>query len=82
MTVTGTNTLIISDRANNVSRIQRIIQRIDQAGDDDIDIVRLENASSAEIVRVVNSMTAGQQAQPEVIGSPAKVVAMIAPTAF
>jgi general secretion pathway protein D len=74
VTVTGTNTLIISDRANNVSRIQRIIQRIDQAGDDDIDIVRLENASSAEIVRVVNSMTAGQQAQPEVIGSPAKVV--------
>ena len=74
VTVTGTNTLIISDRANNVSRIQRIIQRIDQAGDDDIDIVRLENASAAEIVRVVNSMTAGQQAQPEVIGSPAKVV--------
>ena len=34
----------------------RIIQRIDQGGDEEIDIVRLENASAAEIVRVVNAL--------------------------
>jgi general secretion pathway protein D len=49
------NILIISDRASNVSRIQRIIERIDQVGDNDVDIIRLEHASSSEVVRVVNT---------------------------
>ena len=53
------NMLIISDRASNVSRMMRIIQRIDQGGDEEIDIVRLENASAAEIVRVVNALNQG-----------------------
>ena len=53
------NMLIISDRASNVNRMMRIIQRIDQGGDEEIDIVRLENASAAEIVRVVNALIPG-----------------------
>jgi general secretion pathway protein D len=54
------NMLIISDRANNVSRIQRIIQRIDQEGDDAVpEIVQLQNATAGDIVRVVNSLYAG-----------------------
>ena len=32
----GTNTIIISDRANNVARIMKIIGRVDQAGDANI----------------------------------------------
>ena len=55
----ASNSLIISDRASNVNRMIRIIQRIDQAGDEEIDIVRLENASAADIVRVTNSLFAG-----------------------
>ena len=55
----ASNMLIISDRASNVSRMMRIIQRIDQGGDEEIDIVRLENASAAEIVRVVNALNQG-----------------------
>ena len=53
------NMLIISDRASNVSRMMRIIHRIDQGGDEEIDIVRLENASASEIVRVVNALNQG-----------------------
>ena len=34
--------LIISDRASNVARIMRIIRRIDQAGDNDVDIIPLQ----------------------------------------
>jgi general secretion pathway protein D len=49
------NILIVSDRASNVNRIMRIIQRIDQVGDNDVDIIRLENASASEVVRVVNT---------------------------
>jgi general secretion pathway protein D len=69
----ASNILIISDRANNVSRIIRIIRRIDQVGDQDIEVIPLQNASSAEIVRVINSLYQGQAAAEG--GQAAKVVA-------
>jgi general secretion pathway protein D len=69
------NALILSDRASNVNRIIRIIQRIDQAGDEEIDVVRLENASSGEIVRVINTLFQGQGQPQEAPGMSAKVVA-------
>ncbi len=50
---TGSNMLIVSDRANNVDRILNIIQRVDQSDDNDIEIVKLNYASAAEIVRVL-----------------------------
>lgn len=52
----GSNMLIISDRASNVSRIINIIQRIDVSSDDDIEVVRLEHASATEIVRVLTAL--------------------------
>ncbi|HZO23187.1 MAG TPA: type II secretion system secretin GspD, partial [Steroidobacteraceae bacterium] len=67
------NILIISDRANNVDRITRIVRRIDQVGDQDVEIIPLQNASSAEIVRVVNSLYQGQGAAEA--GQQVKVVA-------
>ena len=67
------NVLIISDRANNVNRILRIIQRIDQSGDDEIEVIRLEHASAAEIVRVMNSLS--QAAGAESGGAPVKLIA-------
>ena len=70
---TPSNILIISDRASNVNRIIRIIRRIDQVGDQNVEIVLLQNASAAEIVRVINSLYTAQAAQQE--GSPVKVVA-------
>ena len=53
----GSNMLIVSDRASNVDRMLRIIRRIDQSNDDEIEIVRLEHASAAEIVRVLTALT-------------------------
>jgi general secretion pathway protein D len=50
------NMLIISDRASNVNRMARIIERIDQTGDEEIDVIPLEHASAAEVVRTVNSL--------------------------
>jgi len=67
------NVLIISDRANNVSRIMRIIQRIDQAGDSDVDIIPMQNATASEVVRVLNSLSQGAQTAEG--GAPFKVVA-------
>jgi general secretion pathway protein D len=56
------NMLIISDRAANVNRIVRIVQRIDRSGDGDLDVIRLEHASATEIVRVINSLSSAQGA--------------------
>jgi general secretion pathway protein D len=69
----ASNILIISDRANNVNRIIRIIRRIDQVGDQDVEVIPLHDASSAEIVRVINSLYQGQAAAEG--GQAAKVVA-------
>jgi general secretion pathway protein D len=68
------NILIISDRANNVNRMTRIIRRIDQVGDQDVEILPLQNASATEIVRVLNSLYQGAAAAAEG-GTPVKIVA-------
>jgi general secretion pathway protein D len=71
----SSNILVISDRASNVNRIMRIIERIDQVGDTDVDIVRLEHASSAEVVRVVNTFFQQAQAAEGGGGQSSRVIA-------
>lgn len=56
------NLLIISDRASNVDRMARIIARIDQAADQDYEVIRLEHASATEIVKLVTALNQGAQA--------------------
>jgi general secretion pathway protein D len=70
----GGNILIMSDHAVNVNRMMRIIQRIDQQGDNDVDIINLQHASASEVVRVVNTFFA-QQSAAEGGGSPSRVIA-------
>jgi general secretion pathway protein D len=69
------NILILSDRASNVSRVMRIIERIDQQGDNEVDIINLQHASSSEVVRVVNTFFAQQGAAEGAGGSPSRVIA-------
>ncbi|MGI9257495.1 MAG: type II secretion system secretin GspD [Gammaproteobacteria bacterium] len=66
------NILIISDRASNVDRMLNIIGRMDQAGDEDIEVIRLENASATEVVRM---LTALNQATAAAGGAPAAQIA-------
>ena len=68
----ASNILIISDHASNVNRIMRIIRRIDLASGTEPEIVPLQNASAAEIVRVVNSLYTGANSAE---GATVKVVA-------
>jgi general secretion pathway protein D len=58
----GSNMLIISDRAQNVDRMVTIIRRIDLANDEEIEVVPLEHASSAEVVRVLTALTQAPRA--------------------
>jgi general secretion pathway protein D len=68
------NMLIISDRASNVSRIVRIVQRMDESGDEPIEVIALHNASAADVVRIVNSINQGGQGA-EGAAAAAKIVA-------
>src|SRR5580693_9209059 len=67
------NMLIISDRASNVNRIMKIIARMDESGDEPVEVIALRNASAADLVRTVNQLSQGQAA--EGAGAPVKIVA-------
>jgi len=58
----GSNMLIISDRSANVARMVSIIRRIDQSNDEDVEVIRLEHASSAELVRILTQLTSAPRA--------------------
>ena len=62
---TGNNSLIISDRASNVLRMEKLIAQIDQSGDREIDVIKLENASATDVVRIITGLSqAAKQADP------------------
>jgi general secretion pathway protein D len=47
------NIILITGRAAVVNRLAEIIERVDRAGDKEIEVVELKNASAAEMVRIV-----------------------------
>jgi general secretion pathway protein D len=52
----STNVLIISDRASNILRIDRIIAQMDKEIDSDIEIIKLKHAFAAEVVRLLTGL--------------------------
>jgi general secretion pathway protein D len=72
----ATNVLIMSDRAENVSRLVNIIRRIDKVSDSEIEVIRLEYASAAEVVRILNAISRAQPAQAK--GAAAQAQALVA----
>ena len=58
----ASNMLIISDRAGNVRRVMRIIGRIDQAGDEEIEVIPLEHASAPQVVQMLGQLSQAAQA--------------------
>nr|WP_212752297.1 MULTISPECIES: type II secretion system secretin GspD [unclassified Vibrio] len=51
------NIILITGRAAVVNRLADIIHRVDQAGDKDIELVELKNASASEMVRIVEALS-------------------------
>jgi general secretion pathway protein D len=58
-----------------VNRVMRIIRRIDQQGDNDVDIIPLQHATAAEVVRVVNTFFSQAGAAEGGGSSPSRVIA-------
>lgn len=51
-----TNVLVITDRASNIHRLISIIRRMDRAGNEEIEVIKLENASATELVRIITAL--------------------------
>lgn len=52
----ASNVLVISDSANNINRLERIIRRIDQPTSDEVEVIPLEHASATEVVRIMTQL--------------------------
>jgi len=61
------NVIMLTGTAATVQRLVDIIERVDRAGDQDVEIIQLQYASAGEIVRIVEAMnktTGGKAGQP------------------
>ena len=56
------NILIISDRAANVARMERIIARIDRAAEEDIEVIPLQHASAGDLANMLRTLVQNTQA--------------------
>ena len=51
-----TNSIIVSDTADNVAKIRKIVESIDKSPHKDMEVVKLKHASSEELVRILTQM--------------------------
>ena len=54
------NVLIAAASSANIDRLIRIIQRVDLSGDDTFEVVRLQHAAAAEVVRILDALAQGE----------------------
>jgi general secretion pathway protein D len=54
------NVMMITGRAAVVNRLVEIIERVDKAGDEEVEIIKLEYASATELVRIIESINKSQ----------------------
>ncbi|GAB3014218.1 type II secretion system secretin GspD [Bowmanella dokdonensis] len=57
------NVMLLTGRAAVVNRLVEIIERVDKAGDQEVDIIKLKYASASEMVRIVDSINKSQGAK-------------------
>lgn len=69
------NVMMITGRAAVVNRLVEIIERVDQAGDEDVEVVKLKYASASELVRIIESINNTQGKQSASGKSTPRVVA-------
>ena len=50
------NVIMLTGTASTVNRLVKIIERVDRAGDQDVEIIKLQYASAGEMVRIVEAM--------------------------
>jgi general secretion pathway protein D len=66
--VTGTNTLILVDRADNIERITSIVRQIDAANAQDIEVVPLQFAAAEDVTQKVTAVAQAQSGGAGLVG--------------
>ena len=68
------NVMMITGRAAVVNRLVEIIERVDRAGDEEVEVIKLRFASASEMVRIIDSInnspgkqSAGGKSNPRVV---------------
>jgi general secretion pathway protein D len=64
----GNNAIVITDYAENVRRIQRIVESIDRPSSSDVQILRLQNASAIDIANMLGRVVPETNASPTAPG--------------
>lgn len=50
------NVIMLTGRASVVKKLTKIIQQVDQTGDNEVEVVPLRNASASEMVRIIDAL--------------------------
>lgn len=58
------NVIMLTGTAAVVNRLVKIIERVDRAGDKDVEIIKLKHASASEMVRIIEAMNKSTQGKP------------------
>lgn len=61
--VKSANALIISDHANNIKRIEQIIDRLDRSGSEELEVVQLKEAWVGNVVTILQSLDPAKVSQ-------------------
>ncbi|MEJ2060689.1 MAG: type II secretion system secretin GspD [Gammaproteobacteria bacterium] len=69
------NMLIVTDRAENIRRVVRLIHDLDRPDNSEIELVKLQHASANEVARILNSLQQQAAAKGAAPGTQARVVA-------
>jgi general secretion pathway protein D len=69
------NVMMITGRAAVVNRLVEIIERVDRAGDEEVEVIKLRFASASEMVRIIESINNSQGKQAAGGKSTPRVVA-------
>lgn len=69
------NVMMLTGRAAVVNRLVEIIKRVDQAGDEEVEIIKLKFASASEMVRIIENINKSTGKQATAAKSAPRVVA-------
>lgn len=72
--IPGTNALIVSDRAENIEQIEKLVSTLDGTGDNDMEAIPLRNSQAEEIIGLVDAMSATGSSR-DVRGSRVRLIA-------
>ena len=56
----ASNVMMLTGRAAVVNRLVEIIERVDKAGDEEVEIIKLKYASATDLVRIIDSVNKSQ----------------------